>query len=70
MKLKVEYSMNTHIGMNPELDDKMRVFFGALGFRHVGSGSGLGIRDLQFEREDKVEECHGGSLPEGGEVSQ
>jgi hypothetical protein len=69
MKLEVKYSMSTSIGLKPELDDKIRTFFNALGFKSIGSGSGFGWRDLEFKKEEKAEECHGSSLFENGEAS-
>jgi hypothetical protein len=68
MKLRIQYQTLTNIGFNGELDDKMKVFFSALGFIEKGSGSGGGWRDVEYEREN--EECNGCSLDSNGEASQ
>ncbi len=68
MKLKIQYQTFTGIGLDSELDDKMKVFFSALGFVEKGSGSGGGWRDIEYERES--EEWNGCTLESNGETTQ
>ncbi len=68
MKLRIQYQTNMSIGFNGELDDKMQVFFTALGFKEKGSGSGGGWRDIEFEKEsEEFNEC---SLESNRETTQ
>lgn len=52
-RLYVSYSVEGFFGKNKELDDKIIKFFESIGFECLGSGSGGGYRDIDFEEKEK-----------------
>jgi len=66
MRIKVSYEVDISPGFYGEMEDKIKVFFTALGFDDVGSGSNGTWRDIEFKTRNEV--CGGSSLFEHGET--
>lgn len=53
MNIVIEYTITGEtMPVWPELDDTIRAFMRRHGFKDVGSGSGMGARDMEFEKEE------------------
>ena len=63
MMIIVSYHLTTYIGLDRDKDDEIRKLAKSMGGKSVGSGSGFGHRDLEFEfidhmnGEDFIKKC-------------
>ena len=68
MMIIVSYHLTTYIGLDRDKDDEIRELAKSMGGKSVGSGSGFGHRDLEFEftdhekGEDFIRICRGVGL--------